>query len=74
MRDHLRVTMWTVFSEKYVERGPRYQGNEDSPVHRGPVNQTWGIRELYVTDAEGNTLYFAEPLPQESATPVRWGM
>lgn len=48
---------------KYVERGLDTTGHEDSPVHRGPVNQTWGIREFYVTDADGNTLRFGEPLP-----------
>jgi hypothetical protein len=33
------------------------------PVHRGPVDQTWGIREFYVTDADGNMLRFGEPTP-----------
>jgi catechol 2,3-dioxygenase-like lactoylglutathione lyase family enzyme len=27
-----------------------------------PTNQTWGQRELYVRDADGNTLRFASPL------------
>lgn len=33
-----------------------------SPVHQGPVNQTWGRREFYVTDADGNTLRYCEPI------------
>jgi hypothetical protein len=51
-----------LFSE-YVERGPDTTGHGDSPVHRGPLNQTWGIREFYVTDADGNTLRFGGPMP-----------
>lgn len=30
----------------------------DSPVHRGPLDQTWGTREFYVDDPDGNTLRF----------------
>jgi len=29
-------------------------------VHLGPVDQTWGTREFYVTDLEGNTLRFMQ--------------
>ena len=32
-----------------------------SPVHQGPVDQSWGMREFYVTDADGNTLRFGCP-------------
>jgi hypothetical protein len=35
---------------------------ENSPVHEGPVNQTWGNREFYVTDEDGNTLRFTMPI------------
>jgi catechol 2,3-dioxygenase-like lactoylglutathione lyase family enzyme len=35
----------------------------ESPVHSGPVNQTWGTREVYIDDPSGNTLCFAGPLP-----------
>ena len=31
-----------------------------SPVHQGPTDQTWGRREFYVTDADGNTLRFCQ--------------
>ncbi|GAB3937261.1 VOC family protein [Mucilaginibacter myungsuensis] len=43
---------------KYVSRGLDTSGKPNSPVHQGPVNQTWGRREFYVTDADGNTLRF----------------
>ena len=29
-----------------------------SPVHRAPLDQTWGTREVYVDDPDGNTLCF----------------
>lgn len=32
----------------------------NSLVHLGPVDQTWGAREFYVTDPDGNTLRFIE--------------
>jgi catechol 2,3-dioxygenase-like lactoylglutathione lyase family enzyme len=44
--------------EKYVQRGLDTSGKEDSPVHLRPLNQSWGNREFYVTDADGNTLRF----------------
>ncbi len=48
--------------EKYVQRGLDTSSKKDSPVHQGPLNQSWGNREFYVTDADGNTLRFIEPL------------
>jgi catechol 2,3-dioxygenase-like lactoylglutathione lyase family enzyme len=48
--------------EKYVQRGLDTSGREDSPVHQGPLNQSWGNREFYVTDADGNTLRFMQPI------------
>ena len=42
-------------------RGLRTPGNPGSPVHEGPVNQTWGTREFYVDDPDGNTLRFTQP-------------
>ncbi len=33
-----------------------------SPVHQGPVDQTWGTREFYVDDPDGNTLRFTQLL------------
>lgn len=37
-------------------RGLDQSDRVDSPVHLGPVDQTWGTREFYVTDPCGNTL------------------
>lgn len=31
------------------------------PVHAGPTDQTWGMRELYVLDPDQNCLRFAAP-------------
>lgn len=42
----LRATGWT----------PR---TERGPVFAGPTDQTWGTRELYVDDPDGNVLRFA---------------
>jgi len=32
----------------------------DSPVHAGPIDQSWGTREFYVDDPDGNTLRFTQ--------------
>ncbi len=42
--------------------GLKTPGNPDAPteVHEGPINQSWGTRELYVDDPDGNTLRFVE--------------
>jgi catechol 2,3-dioxygenase-like lactoylglutathione lyase family enzyme len=47
---------------KYVARGLDTSGRDHSPVHQGPVDQTWGMREFYVTDPDGNTLRFRMPM------------
>jgi catechol 2,3-dioxygenase-like lactoylglutathione lyase family enzyme len=44
-----------------LRRGLRTPGNPESPVHEGPVDQTWGTREFYVDDSDGNTLRFTQP-------------
>jgi catechol 2,3-dioxygenase-like lactoylglutathione lyase family enzyme len=43
-------------------RGLRTPGNPDAPqaVHEGPIDQTWGTREFYVDDPDGNTLRFTQ--------------
>jgi hypothetical protein len=43
-------------------RGLKTPGNPDAPtmVHEGPIDQTWGTREFYVDDPDGNTLRFVE--------------
>ncbi len=32
----------------------------DSPVHQGPLDQTWGTREFYADDPDGNTVVFQQ--------------
>ncbi|MBK8649570.1 MAG: VOC family protein [Gemmatimonadetes bacterium] len=41
-------------------RGLVTPGNPDAPtmVHEGPIDQSWGTREFYVDDPDGNTLRF----------------
>jgi catechol 2,3-dioxygenase-like lactoylglutathione lyase family enzyme len=47
---------------KYRARGLKTPGNPDAPaqVHEGPIDQSWGTREWYVDDPDGNTLRFVE--------------
>ena len=46
--------------ETFLSRGLRTPGSPDSPVHEGPLDQTWGTREFYVNDPDGNTLRFTQ--------------
>jgi uncharacterized glyoxalase superfamily protein PhnB len=46
--------------KKYIARGLDTSSKKNSPVHQGPLDQTWGIREFYVTDPSGNTLRFGK--------------
>lgn len=32
----------------------------DSPLHHGPIEQSWGTREVAVDDPDGNSLYFVQ--------------
>jgi len=48
--------------ENYVRRGLIVPNNPDSPVHNSPIDQTWGLREFYINDPDGNTLRFATPI------------
>ena len=48
--------------EKYRKRGLDTSHKKESPVHQGPLDQTWGTREFYVTDSDGNTLRFCKVL------------
>jgi catechol 2,3-dioxygenase-like lactoylglutathione lyase family enzyme len=43
-------------------RGLKTPGNPDAPeeVHQGPIDQSWGTREFYATDPDGNTLRFTQ--------------
>ena len=42
-----------------VKRG-LVTAKHDSPVHHSPVDQTWGAREFYVDDPDGNTIRFIQ--------------
>jgi len=46
----------------FRERGLETPGNPEAPqeVHEGPLDQTWGTREFYVDDPDGNTLRFTQ--------------
>ena len=44
--------------KRYLARG--LKPAKQSPVHQGPTDQTWGTREFYVDDPDGNTLVFTE--------------
>ena len=48
---------------QFRQRGLQTPGNPDAPtlVHEGPIDQTWGTREFYVEDPDGNTLRFTQP-------------
>jgi len=43
-------------------RGLATPGDPDAPreVHEGPIDQSWGTREFYVDDPDGNTLRFVQ--------------
>jgi catechol 2,3-dioxygenase-like lactoylglutathione lyase family enzyme len=43
---------------QFRTRGLKTPGNPGSPVHEGPIDQSWGTREFYVDDPDGNTLRF----------------
>lgn len=43
-------------------RGWKVPEDRRSPVHEGPVGQTWGTREFYVDDPDGNTVRFIQGL------------
>ena len=47
---------------RYAARGLK-SAKSESPVHQGPTDQTWGTREFYVDDPDGNTLQFTEATP-----------
>jgi len=40
----------------YTKRGLDQSHRTESPVHLAPLDQTWGTREIYITDPDGNTL------------------
>ena len=50
---------WDVLFDKFLARG-LVRPNTPGPVHQGPTDQTWGTREFYVDDPDGNTLRFTQ--------------
>jgi catechol 2,3-dioxygenase-like lactoylglutathione lyase family enzyme len=40
----------------YTARGLDQSHLVESPVHLAPLDQTWGTREFYITDPDGNCL------------------
>jgi catechol 2,3-dioxygenase-like lactoylglutathione lyase family enzyme len=48
--------------QKFISRGLDVSHKKESPVHQGPIDQSWGMREFYVTDNNGNTLRFRKSL------------
>jgi catechol 2,3-dioxygenase-like lactoylglutathione lyase family enzyme len=53
----------------FRERGLTTPGDSGSPVHEGPTDQTWGTREFYVNDPDGNTLRFTQVSRAGSGSP-----
>ena len=47
---------------RIVRAGFKTPGRVDSPVEDRPVDQSWGMREFYVRDPDGNTLRFGSPI------------
>jgi catechol 2,3-dioxygenase-like lactoylglutathione lyase family enzyme len=46
--------------EDFKARGLTPPVRPESPVHEGPLDQTWGTREVYIDDPSGNTLCFQQ--------------
>lgn len=57
---YVRVDEVDELFKKYISRGLNAPNNPDSPVHNGPIDQSWGMREFYVNDPSGNTLRFGK--------------
>lgn len=57
---YFRVDDADALFNKFVSRGLVVPNNPGSPVHNGPIDQTWGMREFYVNDPGGNTLRFGQ--------------
>ena len=45
--------------QKVLSRG-LVRPDKEGPVHQGPTDQTWGTREFYIDDPDGNTLRFTQ--------------
>lgn len=47
---------------RFRTRGLEPPLHRESPVHEGPLDQSWGTREFYVVDPDGNTLRLVQGL------------
>ncbi|NJC41776.1 catechol 2,3-dioxygenase-like lactoylglutathione lyase family enzyme [Brevundimonas alba] len=56
----VEVTGIDALFETFLSRGLKTPASPDSPVHEGPLDQSWGTREFYVDDPDGNTLRFTQ--------------
>lgn len=56
----VKVSAIDALFQTFLSRGLKTPGSPDSPVHQGPLDQTWGTREFYVDDPDGNTLRFTQ--------------
>ncbi|MFV4649355.1 VOC family protein, partial [Mycobacterium tuberculosis] len=56
----IRVDDLDALYATFKARGLAPSAKPDSPVHQGPTEQSWGTREFYVDDPDGNTLRFVE--------------
>jgi len=65
---YIRVDDVDAVFNKYLSRGLKVPNNPNSPVHNSPIDQTWGLREFYVNDPDGNTLRFATPISLSNFT------
>jgi uncharacterized glyoxalase superfamily protein PhnB len=64
---YMRIGEVDALYRKYMARGLSVPHRPESPVHCGPVNQTWGMREFYVDDPSGNTLRFGAAIPASNS-------
>jgi catechol 2,3-dioxygenase-like lactoylglutathione lyase family enzyme len=44
----------------FVARGLDQRHREESPIHLGPTDQTWGTREFVADDPDGNGIVFVQ--------------
>ncbi len=44
----------------FKQRGLDASHKPQSPVHQGPTDQSWGTREFYADDPDGNTIRFIQ--------------
>jgi len=60
-RVNILVNHIDMLFEKFLSRGLDTSEKKDSPVHQEPIDQSWGTREFYVDDPDGNTIRFVQP-------------